>query len=212
MRSWKFIVVVITVGSLVGGGYRFATRPNSISRVQAPAPPIRTVQPSEPPVAAETVAPQETAASQAPPPAMAIAPAAPKPRSEASLAASRRDFTNPLVISYPPSTPPPRRASAAEPEVAADFDKIALMLRDYRSLTGENPVGTNAEIMKAIMGGNPKGAQLGPPEGQHLNENGELIDRWGTPYFFHQLSKDVMEIRSAGPDRRLWNDDDIVSD
>ena len=66
-------------------------------------------------------------------------------------------------------------------------------------------MGTNAEIMKAIMGGNPKGAQLGPPEGQTLNGNGELIDRWGTPYFFHQLSKDLMEIRSAGPDRRMGN-------
>jgi hypothetical protein len=100
----------------------------------------------------------------------------------------------------------------SDPEVAADFDRISLMLRDYRTLTGENPVGTNAEIMKAIMGGNPKGAQLAPPEGQTLNETGELLDRWGTPYFFHQLSKDLMEIHSAGPDRRRGTRDDIVSD
>jgi len=84
------------------------------------------------------------------------------------------------------------------------------MFRDYRTITGENPVGTNAEIMKSVMGGNPKGAMLGPPEGQLVNENGELIDRWGTPYFFHQLTKDLMEIHSAGPDRRMWTDDDIV--
>ena len=74
----------------------------------------------------------------------------------------------------------------------------------------ENPVGTNAEIMKAVMGGNPTNAQLGPPEGQSLNEQGELLDRWGTPYFFHQLSKETMEVRSAGPDRVLWNADDLV--
>ena len=143
---------------------------------------------------------------------MAIGRAAPQPRSEASRAASRRDFTDPLVVSYPPGTPPPHHASNTDPEVAAAFDKIGLMLRDYRSLTGENPVGTNAEMMQAIMGGNPKGAQLGPPEGQQLNASGELIDRWGTPYFFHQLGKDLMEIRSAGPDRRMWNDDDLVID
>ncbi len=59
---------------------------------------------------------------------------------------------------------------------------------------------------------NPKGAQLDPPEGQSLNENGELIDRWGTPYFFHQLSKDLMEIHSAGPDRRMGNEDDLIGD
>lgn len=97
-----------------------------------------------------------------------------------------------------------RRAAAIE------ADKVTLMLRDYRTRIGENPVGTNAEIMKAVMGGNSKGAMLGPPEGQHLNGDGELVDQWGTPYFFHQLSKSSMEIRSAGPDRKMYTEDDIV--
>lgn len=76
---------------------------------------------------------------------------------------------------------------------------------------GENPVGSNAEIMKAVMGGNPVNARLGPPEGQSVNADGELLDHWGTPYFFHQLAKDKMEIRSAGPDRKLFTVDDLVS-
>jgi hypothetical protein len=92
-----------------------------------------------------------------------------------------------------------------------EADKVSVMLRDYRSRMGENPVGTNAEIMKAVMGDNPKGARLGPPEGQGLNGSGELVDQWGTPYFFHQLSKTNMEIRSAGPDRMLYTEDDIVA-
>ena len=108
--------------------------------------------------------------------------------------------------------PAPRRVSDVIPEAAPDFDKISLMFRNFRTLTGENPTGTNAEIMAAILGGNPKGAKLGPPEGQEINADGELIDRWGTPYFFHQLSKDKMEIRSAGPDKRMWNEDDIIGD
>lgn len=86
-----------------------------------------------------------------------------------------------------------------------------MMIRDFRTRLGENPVGDNAEIMKAVMGGNPVNARLGPPAGQSLNEQGELVDRWGTPYFFHQLSKDSMEIRSAGPDRILWTPDDLVT-
>ena len=109
-----------------------------------------------------------------------------------------------------PATPPP----PANPEVTAlaaiEVDKVGLMLRDYRTRMGENPTGTNAEIMKAVMGGNPKKARLGPPEGQQINGNGELVDRWGTPYFFHQMSKNDMEIRSAGPDQQLWTADDIV--
>ena len=43
-----------------------------------------------------------------------------------------------------------------------------------------------------------------------VNEKGELVDPWGTPYFFHQLSAMEMEIRSAGPDRIMWTEDDLV--
>ena len=90
------------------------------------------------------------------------------------------------------------------------MDKVSLMIRDFRTLDGTNPVGTNAEIMKAVMGGNPKKAMLGPPEGQNLNANGELVDRWGTPYFFHQMTATHMEIHSAGPDRIFSTPDDII--
>ncbi len=85
------------------------------------------------------------------------------------------------------------------------------MLRDFRTSTGENPVGTNAEIMKTLMGDNPRGAKFGPPEGMTLNGEGELIDSWGSPFFFHQVSRDVMEIISAGPDKRRGTEDDLIS-
>ncbi|HEX8280761.1 MAG TPA: hypothetical protein VF551_05255 [Chthoniobacterales bacterium] len=112
-----------------------------------------------------------------------------------------------------PTGPPAAPAASitpADPEAIIEVDKVSLMIRDYRSLAGENPVGTNAEIMSAVMGGNPKQAKLGPPEGMQLNEKGELIDRWGTPYFFHQLSRDHMEIRSAAADKVMWTEDDAV--
>jgi hypothetical protein len=100
---------------------------------------------------------------------------------------------------------------AAERKAAlVDLDNVQFMLRDFRALMHGNPEGTNAEIMKSVMGGNANHAQLGPPQGQSINERGELVDRWGTPYFFHQLSKDEMEIRSAGPDRKMWTTDDVV--
>ena len=130
--------------------------------------------------------------------------------------ASTQPNANPLPPNVPvtvgartfvPKAPPPQ----AEPEAAIELDKVRLMLRDYRTLYHENPVGTNAEIMRAVMGGNPKQARLGPPEGQTLSADGELLDRWGTPYFFHQLSSDLMEVRSAGPDKTLWTSDDIVT-
>ncbi len=116
----------------------------------------------------------------------------------------------PLASVIPPgvSLPPPPQGAAAL--AVRQLDQINLMLRDYRTLFGSNPIGTNAEIMRAVMGDNPKKARLGPPEGMSLNENGELVDPWGTPFFFHQLSGDHMEIHSAGPDKRMWTNDDLV--
>ena len=181
--------------------------------------------PARPLESAQTSPPATTARVPAPPPAIkqsaspgeirpeipaAEPPAAQTPRSEESRASTRRDLGNPLVPSSIPADLP-TTSSNTDPATAIDLDKITLMFRDYRTITGGNPVGTNAEIMKSIMGGNPKGAMLGPPEGQTLNGNGELLDRWGTPYFFHQLTKDLMEIHSAGPDHKMGSDDDIVS-
>ena len=91
-----------------------------------------------------------------------------------------------------------------------ELEKVHSMIGSYHTLMGQNPVGTNAEIMKAIMGGNSHQAMLGPPPGQSLNANGELLDPWGTPYFFHQLSGNDMEIHSAGPDKIMGTGDDLV--
>jgi hypothetical protein len=72
-----------------------------------------------------------------------------------------------------------------------------------------NPTGTNAEITAALTGRNPLRLALIPPGHSAINPAGELCDRWGTPLFFHAESATRMEVRSAGPDRRLWTDDDV---
>ena len=71
-----------------------------------------------------------------------------------------------------------------------------------------------AAYRSALHMGNPIGEKLGfeflPADNPAINSKGELCDRWGTPYFFHQMSGEKMEIRSAGPDRTLWTADDAV--
>lgn len=73
-----------------------------------------------------------------------------------------------------------------------------------------NPVGSNQEITAAFTGTNLHGLALIPRSHPALSRNGELLDRWGTPFFFHQLSRSRMEIRSAGPDRKLYTEDDAL--
>jgi hypothetical protein len=73
-----------------------------------------------------------------------------------------------------------------------------------------NPVGSNAEITASLQGRNAAGVVLLPRAHPAVNVDGELCDRWGTPFFFHAESARRMEVRSAGPDRRLWTDDDVV--
>lgn len=102
------------------------------------------------------------------------------------------------------SGPPPLSES-----VQADIGNIQSAFRDYFYAFDGNPVGTNAEITKALLGDNAKNIRFPVPEGSKVNSKGELTDRWGTPYFFHQVSKSKTEVRSAGPDGVMWTDDDI---
>jgi hypothetical protein len=81
----------------------------------------------------------------------------------------------------------------------------------YAQVYGGNPVGVNSEITAALTGNNPKGINfITPDSGLNVNTNGEMVDAWGTPLFFHQLSAHDMEIHSAGEDRKMWTLDDLV--
>jgi hypothetical protein len=73
-----------------------------------------------------------------------------------------------------------------------------------------NPVGENHEITAALAGANPVQFVFISPRHRAINTRGELCDRWGTPFRFHQVSGTQMEIRSAGPDRTFATDDDAL--
>ena len=94
---------------------------------------------------------------------------------------------------------------------ATALENMSHVFRQYNQMFGGNPVGINSEITSQLSGDNPKHINfLNPEDGMRINEKGELIDPWGTPYFFHQLSGTDMEIHSAGPDRIMWTSDDLV--
>ena len=73
-----------------------------------------------------------------------------------------------------------------------------------------NPVGENHEITAALTGANPVQFVFISPRHRAINARGELCDRWGTPFRFHQVSGSQMEIHSAGPDRKFATPDDAL--
>ena len=96
--------------------------------------------------------------------------------------------------------------------VERDMEIMSLVFETWQSnFPGlGNPGGENHEITAALMGDNRLKLELIPPDHPAINAAGELCDRWGTPLFFHQLSGEEMELRSAGPDREHCTDDDVL--
>lgn len=92
----------------------------------------------------------------------------------------------------------------------ADIQVLNELFANYRLVLGGNPVGSdNPEIVAQLIGKNAKQLVLIAPSHPSLTEQGELLDRWGTPYYFHPLARDQMDIRSAGSDGKLWTRDDV---
>ncbi len=161
--------------------------------------------------------PQPRTASEPQDPAKPASQQPANPAPDVNSAGSKQTPITPAAI---PAEGAPTPASAEKlpdlPNLPANreqtvdlLDRLQLTLRDFRAANGGNPVGTNAEITKAILGDNIKQTKHEIPEGTRLNANGELCDPWGSPYFFHQQSATKMEIRSAGPDHKMWTADDV---
>ncbi|NWK57612.1 hypothetical protein HW115_18485 [Verrucomicrobiaceae bacterium N1E253] len=99
---------------------------------------------------------------------------------------------------------------SSDGDASSKINSLHKLVLQYQQLLGQAPVGENEEITKALSGKNVKGIALLPAKHPSINREGELIDHWGTPYFFHAISRTVMEIRSAGPDRKLHTSDDLI--
>lgn len=73
------------------------------------------------------------------------------------------------------------------------------------------PTGSNRHLMDGMLGRNKSGIQLIRGDHPMLNADGEIVDRWGTPLYFHAISRINVGVRSAGPDKEMWTDDDLTS-
>ena len=85
------------------------------------------------------------------------------------------------------------------------MDNSLLLLKS----AGDHPLSANEDWAALFRGSNSIHERFLPENHPALNDKGQLIDRWGTPLFFHALGAGRYELRSAGPDRKLWTADDI---
>ncbi|MEM7010578.1 MAG: hypothetical protein AAF585_03750 [Verrucomicrobiota bacterium] len=103
---------------------------------------------------------------------------------------------------------------SAETTAREDLDLIQTALRRFRMAAKEYasryPLGTNREITRVLSGHNPMRYAYIAPDHPAIDEKGRLTDRWGTPLHFHPVSATRMETVSAGADRVLFNDDDVI--
>jgi hypothetical protein len=85
------------------------------------------------------------------------------------------------------------------------MDNSRLLLKS----AANRPLSANEDWADFLRGKNSAHERFLPDNHIALNSKGQLVDRWGTPLFFHALGGGRVDIRSAGPDRKLWTEDDI---
>ena len=93
----------------------------------------------------------------------------------------------------------------------AERINLTAALKGYRAQYGEYPVGDNAAILKALRGQNPKRLLFFDIDSGSLDEHGAFIDPWRNPYFIETNLTNGISIRSAGPNRRFGDADDVTN-
>lgn len=99
------------------------------------------------------------------------------------------------------------RANARTAKFNEDVENLFVGLQKYKERVGAYPVGSNADVAKALQGQNSKNVIILVGRKTELNEKGEYVDPWGTPLRIYFSDNGVL-IRSAGPNRRF--DDSTV--
>lgn len=92
-------------------------------------------------------------------------------------------------------------------DVAAVQEAWQAYLRLHREAAA--PIGLNEDLTAALT----TRSAFAPaflPKNHPAIVQGCLVDRWGTPFHLHTPGGARLVVRSAGPDRRLFTEDDLV--
>jgi hypothetical protein len=99
------------------------------------------------------------------------------------------------------------RANARTAKFNEDVENLFIGLQKYKERVGSYPIGSNAQVAKALQGNNEKNVIILVGRKNEVNEKGEFVDPWGTALRIYFSDAGVL-VRSAGPNRRF--DDSTV--
>jgi len=147
-----------------------------------------------------------------------------KPRTSLP-ATTETSVTNAVATETPVATPQPATHPGeflgttilrgyADPNLPPENDLTLMSRLMENSLlllkaAANRPLSANEDWADLFHGKNGAREEFLPTQHVALNDKGQLIDRWQTPLFFHALGGGRYEIRSAGPDKAMWSDDDL---
>jgi hypothetical protein len=105
------------------------------------------------------------------------------------------------------------RISTRLSKLKEDEDNLFYALQQYKERMGTYPAGNNVDVARALSGNNARSLIILVGRHQNVNDKGEFIDPWGTPFRIYFAGEGVL-IRSAGPNKRfddsgVQNSDDI---
>ena len=92
-----------------------------------------------------------------------------------------------------------------------DVENLFVGLQKFKEHVGVYPMGSNAEVVKAMNGQNQKNVIILVGRKTEVNEKGEIVDPWGTPLRIYFSDAGAL-VRSAGPNRRFDDSTSLDAD
>ena len=100
------------------------------------------------------------------------------------------------------------KESAPEDDVQAIQQLLQVVQSEIKNIDLRF-LSTNESIVDVLLGKNRYKMKFVTRDPRLVNEQGQLIDRWKRPYFFHLNGPKDISVRSAGEDRTMFTEDDV---
>lgn len=102
------------------------------------------------------------------------------------------------------------RTAGPEALMQVLYSQLSVACQQYKQEYGKYPESQeNKHVIAALTGDNPRKIVFFEPHSKQLNDQKEILDRWGTPIRITFPADEPPSIVSAGKDRIFETTDDI---